>query len=164
MKNSLTAISISLFLVACGGSGSEDVGTTEPALLQGPNLGAAVDSPTNTDSLNIDRSFSFDTARTIDIDFNIEAAISSDANVSICTDYSPAGLEYDVNFESCMISGTLEDGVFKHSMEVTNDKDAVVAVVLFQDATIAPLYKEFKVDAHQRSKGNGSMRGVIVWN
>lgn len=161
MYKSLTAASVALLLVACGGSGSGGVQDTNEFV--NPGLGAALPDATDTRTLEVDRTFAFETARTIDIEFDIEAAKNADATVSICTDYIPLGTEFDVDFESCTVSGVLDNGTFSHSMDVTNDKDSVVGVVLFQSAEMAPLYKEFSVDENQRTKRDGTTQSVIVW-
>jgi len=161
MNKPITAISTMLFLVACGGSGSEGLNTgTDSAA---PSLGAALPDATDTKSLEVDKDFAFETARSIDVEFDIVAAQNDEATVSICTDYTPVGTEFDVDFDSCTLSGALNNGIFSHTMDVTNDKESVVGIVLFQDAEKAPMYKEFTVDENQRTKSDGSSRHVIVW-
>lgn len=161
MNKSITAISISLFLVACGGSGSE--GLNKGADSSAPGLGAALPDATDSRSLEITKEFGFETARSVDVEFDIAAARQADASVSICTDYTPLGSEFDVDFDSCTVSGTLDNGAFSHTIDITNDKDSVVGIVLFQDAEIAPMYKEFTVDENQRTKSDGSAQRVLVW-
>lgn len=175
MRKTITLLTVCTLLTACGSgttenplideSASATVGTdgnetsgTEPV------VGAAIPDPVDTDTLQVDRNFNFATARTIDIDFNLSDAADKDASVSICSEYAQAGDIYDINFDSCTVSGNLDSGVFQHSMEVTNDKDSVVAVVLFQDASMPPMFKEFFVDAATRSRADGTINKVIVWN
>ncbi len=161
MYKSLTAASVALLLVACGGSGSGGVQDTNEFIT--PGIGSALPDATDTRTLEVDRSFAFATARTIDIEFDIESARNADATVSICTDFVPVASEFDVDFDSCTVSGELDNGMFSHSMDVTNDKNSVVGVVLFQSAEMPPLYKEFNVDENQRTKGDGTVQSVIVW-
>lgn len=161
MIKPISVLSMAIFLTACGGASSENENAIKD---QAPSqLGAALPDPTNTTSLEVEQSFGFATARTIDIDFDIAAVRQKDATVTICTEFEPAGENFDVNFDSCSVSGLLVDGVFNHSMELTNDRDSVVAVVLFQDASIAPMFKEFTIDDSQRIKLGGDMNSVIVW-
>jgi len=163
MNKSITALCMTLSLVACGQSGSNNQPNDTGAASAAPNLGAALPEATDTKTLDISKSFSFDTARLIDIEFDIESARNSAADVSICTDYSEVGAEFDINFNTCALNGKLDNGAFNHSMLLTNDKESVVAVVLFQDAEMIPLYREFTVDSNQRNKADGSVQRVIVW-
>jgi len=144
MNKLITVTALSVMLSACGGSGTPSE----------PELGAAAAVPTNTQDLQVDKKFNFASSRSIDIEFDIAEAASGDASVSICTEYQAGGNAYDVNYESCTVSGDLEEGKFEHVMDVTNEFDSVVAVVWFQDPSSEPLYKEFFVDAKTtRSKG-----------
>jgi len=161
MLKIISFASISLILSACGGSGSAEA--PEPVTQAPPSLGAALPNAADTADLTVDPEFGFKTARTVDIEFDIAQARNDEASVSICTNYEPIGAEFDIDFDSCTISGELVNGAFNHSMEVTNDNDAVVAVVLFQDIELLPMYKEFTVDNNQRSKTDGTSRSVIVW-
>ncbi len=152
MNKVITVTALTMMLSACGGSGTP----TEP------ELGAAASSPlTNTRELVVDENFNFASSRSIDIEFDIAEAAQDDATVSICTDYTPGGNAIDVNYESCTVNGEMENGTFKHVMNVTNEFDSVVAVVWFQDPSNEPLYKEFFVnDSTTRSKrGNPT----LIW-
>ena len=160
MLRTTSILPLTILMVACGGSGSS--GVENNGVQFAPEIGAAA-APPDTQSLEVDKDFSFSTARTVDIEFNIESAANDEASVTICTDYKPLADEFDINFNTCTISGELEQGVFKHSMEVTNDKESVVAVVLFQNSELVPMYKEFKIDSNQRTKSDGSTSSVIVW-
>jgi len=155
MNKIITVAAVSAMLSACGGSGT-------PTESSEPTIGAAVAStPTNTSDLRVDENFDFASSRSIDIEFDIEEAALSDASVSICTDYHPGGDAYDVNYESCTVNGDMQDGKFKHVMDVTNEFDSVVAVVWFQDPSTEPLYKEFFVsDSTTRSKQE---KPTLVW-
>ncbi len=150
MKKAITVIALSAILAACG---AEDAAT--------PDLGAAQAGPmANTADLAVDADFDFASSRSIDVEFDIADAAGSDASVSICTEYSPGGGAFDVDYESCTVSGEIQDGVFSHTMDVTNEFDSVVAVVWFQDPSNEPLYKEFFVESRKRSKGQ---KPTLVW-
>jgi len=79
------------------------------------------------------------------------------------------GDAFDVDYTSCAVRGPMEDGVFSHSMEITNEFDSVIAVVWFQDSSLAPLHQIFTVDgpvASADSRGirkAGDRNRVIVW-
>jgi len=151
MKKLILVTALPVLLSACGGSGSQSE----------PELGAAYEPEmTNTRDLRVDASFNFASSRSIDIDFDIAEAAGSDASVSICTDYSPGGGAFDVNYESCSISGEMQDGTFNEKIDVTHEFDSVVAVVWFQDPSTEPLYKEFFVEPATQRKGGQS---ALVW-
>jgi len=101
-------------------------------------------------SLSVSNSFSFATARTVDVDFDLEQARNQVASVSICTSFDPLGGAFDVDYDSCTVQGQMVNGVFHHSMEVTNDIESVAGVVWFQDNSIPPLMQVFSV-AHTSS-------------
>ncbi len=121
----------------------------------------------DTRTLSVAKEFSFDTAQTIDIAFDLESARDTDASVSICTDYTQDGDAYDIDYESCTVRGPMYDGVFSHSMEVTNEFSSVVAVVWFLDPTMPPMYREFSIDtplaSAERSVKSVNQRRVIAW-
>ncbi len=177
MKRKTVAIMMSALLAACGGGsgGSGDANSPDvtqvpdtqvpdiPATdIQVPEIGAALPAVVDTATLQVDQNFSFDTARTIDIEFDIEEARGKKASVSICTGYDAEGDAFDVDYDSCNVRGEMNDGVFSHSMQVTNEFDSVVGVVWFQDSAMPPLYQEFHVDDTMRMKG-GEMQRTIVW-
>ena len=143
--------------------------STDNAAPETPAVAAPVASAADTNSLTVSEEFAFDTARVIDIDFDIEAARGQEASVSICTKYAQDGDAFDVDYTSCAVRGPMEDGVFSHSMEITNEFDSVIAVVWFQDSSLAPLHQIFTVDgpvASADSRGirkAGDRNRVIVW-
>ncbi len=168
MKNALLigTVGLALTVVAgCGGSGEE------PEIAAAESTGSTdiVDKVADTKSLDVASDFDFDTARGIDIEFDLESARGMEASVSICTSYDVDGDAYDVDYESCAVRGPMLDGVFSHSMEITNEFDSVVAVVWFQDSTMVPLHREFSIEDSVAASGargiraaNGQRR-VIVW-
>lgn len=158
MRKLITVFCVSAVLVSCGGSGSQT-----DTMNAGQTFGAAMPDAVDTGTLMVDQNFAFPTSRKIEVDFDVEGARNADADVSICTDFATDNQNYDVNFNSCTASGKLVDGVFQHTIDVTNDNDSVVGVILFQDSSIAPMYKEFSVDNRMRAKGDGDTRQVLVW-
>ncbi len=170
----LFAVSLAVAITACGGDG--EGGSAEPtqgAAIAGPEVTVpgviTPDTLTDTKSLVVASDFVFDTARVIDIDFDLESARGSDATVSICTRFDRSGGAFDVDYGSCAIRAPMTDGVFSHQMEITNEFDSVVAVVWFKDESIEPLHRVFGIDppmAMATDRGVRAMqdqRRVIVW-
>ena len=166
MKKLIITAGVSIFLTACsGGGGSESAPTVDQPL----ELGAAnaaeaeVEGSTtllNTSDIEVDADFNLASSRSINIDFDIADAVGTHGSVSICTDYVPGGGAFDVNYDSCTVSGEMMDGEFSHVMDVTHEFDSVAAVVWFQDPGTEPMYQEFFVDNATRSKGS---KPALVW-
>lgn len=178
MKQNLIRTSIALSLIAalsaCSSESSDStpaVGAAQPEpIATDTDTGAApLVLATDTNTLSVSEEFSFDTARTIDIDFDLEQARGQDSSVSICTSYAQDGDAFDVDYTSCAVRGPMVDGVFSHSMEITNEFDSVIAVVWFQDASIEPLHQIFTIDQPVAMAGSRGIRAstnqrrVIVW-
>ncbi len=157
MNRIITIVSLSVFLGAC--SAPDNVGNENSE----PLLGAALAGAVDTKSLSVSKDFGFETAKTINVNFDLADAQNEEATVTICSDYLPVGNEFDINFDSCTVSGPLESGVFEHSMEVTIDKTSVVAGVFFQDASIDPMFKEFSVDDGFTTRAKGDSQ-TLVWH
>ena len=184
MKNSLLIGPIVLSLAAmtgCGGGGESDtpdIGAAMSAIGGGITSPGVVDKTEvintneelplevyNTKSLIVADDFTFDTAQSIDIDFDLESARNNEASVSICTAYNTDDQGYDVDYDSCTVHGNLLNGMFTHSMEVTNEFATVIAVVWFQDSGIDPIHREFTVGGSSTDRSVKSVDGrkVIVW-
>jgi len=193
MKNTVIAVAIGLSLSACGGESkfgrSQTVNETEADQL---DIGAATDTQvdtdqmtevedteaptplnevvpviaTNSEDLSVSKTFSFETARTVDIDFDLELARNELSSVSICTSFDPNGDAYGVDYDSCTVQGQMIDGIFHHSMEVTNDITSVAGIVWFQDSSRAPLMQIFPVVQHTEQTTSRSLkdRGVMSSN
>ena len=156
-KTLLLAVPFLALLQACGGSSDEAAGSSGT-----PLLGAALAAnPIDSSALVVDQSFDFPTARTIDIEFDIDSAAEQAASVSICTVFDAAGDAFDVNYDSCTVQGELVAGQFFHSMEVTNDITSVAGVVWFDDAARDPMMQVFSVSLQARSKGQSSPQKII---
>jgi len=115
---------------------------------------------TDSQSLSVSNTFSFDTSRTVDVDFDLEQARNQLASVSICTSFDPEGGAFGVDYDSCTVHGQMVDGVFNHSMEVTNDIESVAGVVWFQNSSMQPLMQVFTVP-HDDTTGSMKDRTVM---
>lgn len=169
LSKGLLALSLALVLTGCGSEEAAPEMAAAQAAAPAGNTPVATAESTDTKTLEVAHDFAFDTARTIDIDFDLESARDTHASVSICTEYAQDGDAFDVNYDSCTVQAPMTDGVFSHSMEVTNEFDSVMAVVWFKDSTIAPLHREFTIDPPLAVVGARGIRAVtgqrrvIVW-
>lgn len=175
---SLSALSVWV-LTACSGTENEpNIGAAMSAVGGPIPTTVSVDSPpppvdtvepievVDTKSLIVADDFAFETAQHINVDFDLEDARGTTASVSICTGYSRILTnEYDINYDSCTVRGTMSDGVFQHQMDVTNEYSEVVAVVWFDDQSITPVYREFSIrdETSQRTPRSVMGEKVIVW-
>jgi len=182
MKNTTLFIAIGFCLTGCGG-GSNLTSTPmdSSSSIDTLEIGSATDSPVGTDltegqevvdtsptidvvlpdlttdsqALSVSNTFAFDTARTVEVDFDLDQARNQVASVSICTVFDPQGGPFDVDYDSCTVQGQMLNGVFKHSMEVTNDIESVAGVVWFESNSMPPLMQVFSV-AHDSNQSAGT--------
>ncbi|MCK5726163.1 MAG: hypothetical protein KAH22_04970 [Thiotrichaceae bacterium] len=103
---------------------------------------------------------------TLDLNFDIQAAKGVDGHLSLCTDYIVNNnSEYDINYESCKLNTVLANGHYNSSIKLNNDVNSLIGVVLFDDISIAPIYKEFKLsEAEKFVFRNDSKNHVLSWN
>ncbi len=181
MRKTLRMIALPLSLAALAGCGAGGEEPNTGAAMSA--IGGAITAPGNsnssattpaplsaievedTKSLVVADDFAFDTAQTINIDFDLESARGSEASVSICTRYNQDASGYDINYDSCTVRGDMSDGIFTHAMDVTNEYESVVAVVWFQDAAMQPVYREFSIgnSGSDRTTRSADGKKVIVW-
>ena len=129
MRNLIISSILLLGLTACGGGGGSSNTKSEPEILP--------------KDIVVSDNFDFSTSRKIAIDLNLAEAKDKEAHLSVCTEYTKNGNEYDINYESCVIRTVLDSGVINTSLEVTNDAASVIAVVWFSDPAMLPVYQEF---------------------
>lgn len=174
MKNLMILASLTLLLTACGGgpgdgtatdisTGSSDTDTSDTGT--GPQGQTTDTTPAveNTAELKSSADFNFDTSRSIAIDFDVLQARTSPGLMSLCTKYTEANGEYDIDYDSCTVQSPLVDGVYSGKMDVTNDINSIVGVVWFKDPDIAPVYKEFSLEVGAKVARRGAGPQAIVW-
>lgn len=157
MKKIIYSLPLTVLLVACGG-GSDTTPSAEEPLVEA----ALPEVTTDSDTLEVTADFAFNTARTVTIAFDIDEARGKEASVSVCTEYTAVNA-FDIDYESCAVRSAMSDGVFNHTMELTNAYDSVIGVVWFEDQTIQPIAKEFFIDDSLDTRSKDGSR-TIVWN
>ena len=164
IKNSLALTAVTLVLTACGSSSSDsDEALLGAALPQGQTdsaintpfvaitdeeLGELAEVPdTQTASLQVFDDFTFDTARRTNVALSIPEATAVNAEATFCTDYSlEASGDYDVNYDSCVLSAPLLGGELNEDLDLVNQHSSVLGIVWFEDEAMLPMYQEFHFD------------------
>ncbi|HIQ07382.1 MAG TPA: hypothetical protein EYH35_02875 [Thiotrichaceae bacterium] len=101
----------------------------------------------------------------INLNFNIEAARGTEGHLSLCTDYSVKNSHYEINYDSCQVSDSLQNGYYNSSIQLTKDIHSIIGVVLFDDISIDPLYKEFNLaDNKNIILIENSKKQILSWN
>ena len=164
IRNSLALTALTAVLTACGSSSSDSDGALLGAALPqgqtdsaaGTNFTATTDEElgdlaivpdTETASLQVLNDFTFDTARRTNVSLSIPEAITESAEATFCTDYSlDVSGDYDVNYDSCVLSAPLLGGQLNEDLDLVNQHDSVLGIVWFQEASMQPMYQEFHFD------------------
>jgi len=94
-----------------------------------------------------------DPARTLFVDFDIP--VTEDGYLSVCTDYTGSGNDYEIDLESCPVRSPATAGVYQGSISLTNEVTSLIGALYFYDESATPLFQEFDIEAGQ---------SVITWN
>lgn len=151
MKRIITISLVSALVTACGGGSSGT--TSEPA------LGAATTDPYDQSTLsffeqqgteqtgpssqiNSAPEFGFRTSSEVSVSLDFAEARGQRATVLMCTDYTPTGDAFTVDYDSCLVRAPLLDGYFEHDFNVMTRHQSIISVVWFAEPGQAPLYQE----------------------
>jgi len=166
IRNSFALTAVAMVLSACGSSSEGDDGS-EPAIgaaigveqtasaadtnyvgITDEELGDLAEVPdTETARLQVFDDFTFETARQTSVYLSIPEAVGVSAEATFCTDYSlKDNGDYDVNYDSCILTTPMFGGVVDEELNLVNQHDSVLGVVWFQDPNIPPQYQEFQFD------------------
>lgn len=94
-------------------------------------------------TISAEPTFLFDTSRTVRLKVGLADVVGIKGSLSICTDYEETATGFDINYNSCPIRATVENGQLEKDMSLMNQFDSVVAVIWFRDREIAPKYMKF---------------------
>lgn len=100
---------------------------------------------TETSQILTTANFLFDTAKSVRLQVNLSQAHEIQSSLSLCTVYEQTEAGYFVDYNSCAVKASLENGQFEYSMKMVNQFDSVIAVVWFPGQEFSPLYNELKV-------------------
>ncbi|WML91621.1 hypothetical protein RCF98_04600 [Thiothrix lacustris] len=171
MKKIITVVSLMVLLTGCGGGGGTVAGTSTSDTTIASNTTAPLESntqATSTAAIIAAPEFDFASARTIDIQFDVPEARTTEGMLSLCTKYSSeSDGTFNINYDSCLVQATLVNGLYQSQMELTNDVNSVIGVIWFADPDLAPVYKEFTLAATAGASArsaNANTHPTIVWN
>jgi len=124
---------------------SESAQGTPYVAISDEELGWRADVPeTATANLQVEDSFDFATSRNAQVDMNVPAAASVEAEATFCTNYTKLPDDtYEVDYNSCVLQAPLNGGVLSEQISLVNQHASVLAVVWFQDESMQPMYQEF---------------------
>lgn len=101
----------------------------------------------------------------VNLNFNIEAARGTEGYLSLCTDYLINNNQYDINYDSCKLSTSLENGHYNSSIKLKDNVQSIIGVVLFDDISIEPIYKEFNLSRDKKiALRQNKNTHVLSWN
>ncbi|WP_372880111.1 hypothetical protein [Psychromonas sp.] len=159
-------IIISFFLFACGGGGGGDStsqsvdsdtvvqsSASEETASQTASSAVALESSseqvvTRAADLSVPAGFDFSTGYPVYFSASLAQRNSETVFITLCSEYTQTGEEYDVDYQSCLLKVSVTDGFFSETLFLTNDKQALVAVLWFFDGS-DPLYIPWTKDGNQ---------------
>ena len=151
-------LAAALALAACSGestvygdgAGNASSGTGEPAaaLPAAPYVEDLVEDappPTTTAELVVAPEFEFRTGRDVPLVIDVPEARGATTYLSLCLEWEGDAVAPEVDYDSCVLRTTLEDGYFETDVAIANQHDSVLAVVWFADPAVPPVYRELSV-------------------
>ena len=149
-------IAVALALSACSGEstvyGADDAGPAagEPAaaLPAEPYVEGFVDAPppeSTTAELVVAPEFEFRSGRDVPLVIDVPEARGATTYLSLCLEWEGDAVAPEVDYDSCVLRTTLEDGYFETDVAIANQHDSVLAVVWFADPAVPPVYRELSV-------------------
>lgn len=159
----LSIVAVAVAVTACGPTGGEGdepiTGAASPVEqsvaaegtpyvgLSDEELGWRAEVPvTRTASLIVQDGFNFETSRRTVVSMFVPGAVGEIAEATFCTDYVFDGVDYDVNYDSCVLQAPLVDGQLHEEITLANQYSSVLGIVWLQDPDAAPVYQEFRFD------------------
>jgi len=161
LLNNVSMAVLALAVSACGSSSGEPAtgaaqayfGQTASAAgtpyfgISDEELGWRAEVPeTETALLNVQNDFNFDASRRTIVRMSVPQAVNEQAEASFCTDYSFDGVNYEVDYDSCVLQAPLRNGQLREEINLGNHHSSVLGIVWLQDPDADPVYQEFNFD------------------
>ena len=91
--------------------------------------------------------FDFASDRDVTLSIDIPEARATTSYLSLCLEWEDVGTAApEVDYGSCVLRTTLDDGRLDTVLPLANHHDALLAVVWFADPGIEPVYREVRPD------------------
>ncbi len=138
-----------LSLTACGGGGggSSSASTTPAPQSSSPDSPAPQSAPQSTKDLQVSARFDMQSTWTMDVLVALD--LPEEGYLSICTDYTPRGGDYEIDFDSCLLRTALQDGEFRGKLTMNGATERLIGVLYFLDEARGPKHKEFVIEPLQ---------------
>ena len=136
---------VTYVLSACGGGGGS---SSEPsAVIQvaappesNPAIVAIVEPESTvsaTQEIQVPEGFTLAANYTVALDVKLEGVYSQRISLSVCTDFSTDGSLVNINYDSCLVKASTNNGNFFSYMEVGNALDSLIlAIGVFGESSV----------------------------
>jgi len=131
---------------ACGGGGGGGGDSEPPAVAQVATpsepspVTLVVDEPeatvSATQEIKVPDGFTLAANYTVALDVDLESAYFQRISLSVCTDFSTEGSIVNINYDSCLLKASTNNGHFSSDLEVGNALDSLIlAIGVFEGAS-----------------------------
>ena len=140
---------VTLILSACGGGGGGGGGSTSesPAVTQvaappepspvSVTIDESETTASATQEIQVPEGFTLAANYTVALDVDLESAYSQRISLSVCTDFSNEGSFVSINYDSCLLKASTNNGHFYSDLEVGNALDSLVlAIGVFGESSV----------------------------
>ncbi|QFU74583.1 hypothetical protein EY643_02345 [Halioglobus maricola] len=83
-----------------------------------------------TEDLQVPDGFVFDDTYVLSVDIDVSAVLDEKAYLSICSEYSQTGSDYEINFDACQLSTPLVGGRYVGELNLTGSTTELLVVIL----------------------------------
>jgi len=124
-------------LSACGGGGgdstSEPSTVTQVTVAAEPSPVTVVDEPEATASatqeIQVPDGFTLAANYTVSLEVDLESVNSQRISLSVCTDFSTVDSLVSINYDSCLLKASTNNGLFSSDLEVGNALDSLILAI-----------------------------------
>jgi len=128
-------------LSACGGGGGGGGGdsisapptVTQVTVAAEPSPVTVVDEPETTASatqeIQVPDGFTLAANYTVSLDVDLESVYSQRVSLSVCTDFSTVDSLVSINYDSCLLKASTNNGLFSRDLEVGNALDSLILAI-----------------------------------
>lgn len=126
---------------ACGGGGgSESTAAVQVVTSPQTESEPVVVVPTEpqvmvaaTQEIQVPKGFTLAANFTVSLDVKLDETHSQRVSLSVCTDFTRDGDEVEINYDSCLLKASTQDGRFVSELQVGTALDALILAVGYFD-------------------------------